>query len=559
MKINYLFPALMCVMAGLSVSCTTVPEKRAEGSKVEIKSPVKKISEAKSVSGGKKSSVLAAGERMYKRALREKDAKKRHEMFRKVRLMLEKEAARPGEKKEQKFHLRIHLLLAFIADLGQGMESNGIKAAKHYRIAADGGLEEAKIALAEFWVRHRMHLPEAAKQLESIPDLEKKAMPLHFLGVVYYVQNRNDEGFKIFRKVAALPRLERKYIHWMKKMVHNAYERFLKGGNLAAAMKELQREQFLDKKDAMIPYFMGLLENRRNDPAKAEVFFEQSVALNPALPFAYRSLAFLQAEAGREIEALDNIKVAYAVSGRHEVMLQSLIALHVKLKRTKELVFLLELHQKRKPADQNLRRFRSMLYLTQKEYKKAYRELAILLKDPKFSNNSDVLESMAAAATYIGNRKMAVQMCEKILKRSFRPVVALNLAELYVVEEQYEMALALLNDPKILVKADRLARCVIPYLKASALLAAGKKAEKEVAEFEKNLPAYLKENKNDWDVHLFVNWLKKSKTLSESARKEIRRMTDAFKGVKKVKTVKKSPVPVKKLKAQVPAKKIQKK
>ena len=61
--------------------------------------------------------------------------------------------------------------------------------------------------------------------------------------------------------------------------------------------------------------------------------------------------------------------------------------------------------------------------------------------------NPKFWKAIALAASYLGNHNEAQQAYEKILKNGFQPVMALNLAELYIVQNRFEDALKLLvND-----------------------------------------------------------------------------------------------------------------
>ena len=125
---------------------------------------VKADAKAGKASGPVKTAISEA-EMMYVKALREPNKNKRDELFKAARKALLAEA-------EQNKNYKAHLLLGYMADLGQGMKSDGIQAARHYRAAADSGMVEAKIALAEFWRRNEIFLDEAVKQILSIPDYE---------------------------------------------------------------------------------------------------------------------------------------------------------------------------------------------------------------------------------------------------------------------------------------------------------------------------------------------------------------------------------------------------
>ena len=168
--------------------CTVAPKPSAEKAPAAVPAAGKTSRTEKPATPAKP--VISDAEMQYVKALREPDKKKRNELFKAARKALLIEA-------EQNKNYKAHLLLGYMADLGQGMPSDGIQAARYYRIAADSGLAEAKIALAEFWRRNEIFLDEAAKQILSIPGYEENPNALCTLGAIYYAMYENEKGFRI--------------------------------------------------------------------------------------------------------------------------------------------------------------------------------------------------------------------------------------------------------------------------------------------------------------------------------------------------------------------------
>ena len=514
-------------------ACQHTSPSPENGQKKNVPSPLsaEKIlpgpaGEKKEVSPAK--DPVSAGEKIYIAALKEKKKDRRLLLFRNARTLLEKEASARDRKA-----LQAHFLLGRMAENGHGMSPDDILCARHYRIAADGGLKKAKFALAEFWLKRQMLLEDACKQVTTVPGYEKDPYALFLLGLIRYAQVRYEEGFSCFQKYLALARPSPENIHRIKKILLSSYEMYFKVRNYDGAMKELQKIHTLDQTDFMLYFHMGLTESRRKTFAGAEAYFNQSLALNPIFPFTYRELAYLYVKLQRNEEALDNIKIAYAVSGKNGSILSSVIDICSMTGNYRTLLRLISGYKTtRKETAFELQRLRGTVYLFLRDFPAAYREFSELMKIPGKESSTDMQENMAIAASYVGKLSVAIDMYEKILKKSFQVVPAMNLAELYIVSGSAAKALPLLENEAFRNRGSLTEKCIVPYLQGSALLVCGreKEANSRIREFEKMLPLYKKANKKDWDVHLFRDWLKKDKSLPEKVRKEILRMTDLLAG-----------------------------
>ncbi|OQA84653.1 MAG: photosystem I assembly protein Ycf3 [Lentisphaerae bacterium ADurb.Bin242] len=462
---------------------------------------------------------MTEGETLYVKALQTRDEKEREKQFKAAIEQLQKEA-------NEGSNLKAHLLLGYMADLGQGMSSDGITAARHYRAAADGGLPEAKAALAEFWLRNGIFLDAAAAQIMSIPDYQKNPAHLCTLGAIYYAQFENQKGFEVLKKAfAAAGRMPQIRVEVMK-IIHRAFEAYFKNGNFDAALVELKREQTLDANSSLIPYFMGLVELRRGNAAAAEELFNESLKRNPAVPYPYRELALIKARSGRPDEAVDDIKVAYAVSGKTRQYQQDMIEIYFLTRRYQDLITLTTRILQENPNDTDTRNIRGSIYLMRKEYTKALEDLQKLAANPKLANEPEILEGIALATSYLGRLDEARKAYEKILQAGFQPVTALNLSELYIVQNCFSDALKLLANEGFKQSKDIFVRCISAYLEATALLASGKNADAQIKLYYELLPSY-KSSQTDatsWEVELFDTWLKKA-ALSPEARKIITEMT----------------------------------
>ncbi len=465
------------------------------------------------------SGFISEGETMYIKALQTRDEKEREKQFKAVIGQLNKEA-------DEEKSLKAHLLLGYMADLGQGMASDGITAARHYRAAADGGLPEAKAALAEFWLRNGIFLDAAANQIMSIPDYQKNPAHLCTLGAIYYAQFENEKGFDALKKAFAVSsRMPQIRVEIMK-IIHRAFESYFKNGNFDAALVELKREQTLDPNSSLIPYFMGLVELRRGNSAAAEEMFNESLKRNPAVPYPYRELALIKARSGRPDEAVDDIKVAYAISGKNKQYQQSMVEILFLTHRYQDLIALTSKILQETPDDIDTRNIRASILLLRKEYAQALEDLRKLAADPKLANEPEILEGIALATSYLGKLDEAGAAYEKILQAGFQPITALNLAELYIVQNRYADAVKLLENDGFKQSKDVFIRCIASYLEASALLASGKNADAQIKLFQELLPAYKSKQTDatSWEVELFDTWLKKA-ALTPEARKVITEMT----------------------------------
>ena len=518
MKFRIWFSAV--VLSALSAACTSA-KMDEEGPRAK-ESALETVNAA-AASAATSASTVSEAELLYVKALREKDRTKRNEMFKDARKALLAEA-------ENGKNLKAHLLLGYMADLGQGMPPDGIQAARHYRIAADGGITEAKIALAEFWRRNGIFLDEAVKQLVSIPGYEENPAALCSLGSVYYAMFENEKGFEYLKKAYCSPRHTPHTRMEVLKILHLAFETYFKGNHYDAAMKELRRADELDSANYLIPYLMGLVEIRKGRLAEAEKMFERSWKRNPAVPETYREMAFLKVRSGHFDEAVDNVKTAYAVSGNRPEFERALLEIYILTKRIDELLVYLNRQLTVHPERKELRLIRISILQQKKEYRKAYDDLMILLKNhPKLENDPAFQESFANLSSVLGKYDDAVKANEQILKQGFRPVPALNLSELYIITNQFEKAVELLRHPGFKGLKDPLIQCVVPYLEACALLASGKKADEQVQMFKTALPVFLSARKSpsEWDVTMFMGWLKKS-DLPEPVKKQILEMTESI-------------------------------
>ena len=464
---------------------------------------------------------ISDAEMLYIKALREPDKVKRHEMFKVARKALKVEA--------DKKNYKAHLLLGYMADLGQGMRKDDLQAVRHYRIAADSGMPEAKIALAEFWRRNDMFPDEAIAQITSIPDYEHNPQALCSLGAIYYSKYENDKGFPFLKKAYESPKSTPGIQLEVKKIIHGAFERYFKGNRLDAALKELKRSEELKPVNHVIPYLMGLVQIRRGDLKDAEKMFDLSLSRNPAVPEPYRERALVRVRTGRVDDAIDDAKIAYAISGGNPACEQALLQIYLAAKRFDALFRFLDGQLKKQPKRHELRLFRVSLLVQKKDYAAAYRDLQVLMKDRKNAADPDVLEAYANVASTLGKYDEGIRANEAALKKGFRPVPALNLAELYIITNQFAKAVELLHHPEFARQKDPLFACVVSYLEASALLAQGKTADEQMKKFRSALPAFLSARKDpgEWDVTMFRKWLKKA-ALPDAVKKQIAEMTDAF-------------------------------
>ena len=500
------------LLAVLLTGCLTGSKNNPEQKDVKTPTAGKKAGEA----------TVSDAEMQYVKALRESDKTKREALFKAARLALEDEAVKNK-------NYKAHLLLGYMADLGQGMKHDSLLAVQHYRAAADSGMVEAKIALAEFWRRNEMFLDEAAKQITGIPNYEENPTALCVLGSIYYAMYENEKGFQILKKAFNSKNRTQNTRLEVLKIIHRAFEKYFRGNNYDAALKELQRSEQLEPRNYLTPYLMGLVEIRRGNLAEAEKMLNRSWKLNPAAPEIYREMALLKVKSKRFDEAVDDAKTAYSISGRASGYERFLMEIYILANRNAELLAFLDRRIAAEPDRKSLRMFQVTIFILNKDHKRAYADLQILKKEKKLQNDPAFQESLAVTASALGRYDEAVQANEAILKQGFRPVPALNLAELYIVTNQFAKAVELLRHPDFKDQKDPLIQCVVPYLEACALLASGKNADGQIAQFKKAVPAFLEARKEqgEWDVGMFNKWLSAAK-LPENIRKQIAELTAVF-------------------------------
>lgn len=488
--------ALLALM--ICVSCAS-PEMEAEEGK-------KAVQESR-LSGGA----------LYAQALNTQDAAKRAELLNEAFAVLRKEA--DGGNPESALH---H---AYMYDLGHGVKQDGISAAKYYRIAADSGLKKGKIALARFWLRNEMFLDDAAKLIESIPDYRKDPDCLLALGTIRYAQYQYAQGFQDL--FAAYRNAGRNFMIrdnvW--KIVHAAFFDLYKSGNYDAALAELDKAVRLNPKHPAIPYCRGLVAVKKGQNKEALAFFNQALKLDPADPFFYRERAFLHAGNGEKEAAMDDIKVAVAVSGNAAEFIHARIELYYLLRDVDGLIAYASELLKQDENDVYARVTRAGAYMLKRNYEKAYADYRKLADMPLTADIPDVQEGLALVSSHVGRLDEAEKAYEKLLEKNATPITRINLAELYIVRGKYEKALKLLDSDQLLRSADRFMKCISSYLAASALLAEGKNADAPMKTFRELLPQFKeKSEETDWDTALFENWLKHAE-LPPGAKEKIADMT----------------------------------
>ena len=458
-----------------------------------------------------------SGSVLYAQALNSRGEAKRAQLLKEAFALLKKEA--DGGNPESALHL------AYMYDLGHGVKPDGISAAKYYRIAADSGLKKGKNALARFWLRNEMFLDDAAKLIESIPDYRKDPDCLLALGTIRYAQYQYAQGFQDL--FAAYRSAGRNFMIrdsvW--KIVHAAFFDLYRNGNYDAALAELDKAAVLNPKHPAIPYCRGLVAVKRGQNKEALAFFNQALKLDPADPFFYRERAFLHARNGKKEAALDDIKVAVAVSGNAPEFVHARIELYYLLRDIDGLIACTSELLKADEKDVYARVTRAGAYMLKRNYAKAYGDYRKLSEMPLTADIPDVQEGLALVSSHVGRLDEAEKAYEKLLGKNATPITRINLAELYIVRGKYEKALKLLDSDQLLRSADRFMKCISSYLAASALLASGKNAEAPMKVFYELLPQFKeKSEETDWDTALFENWLKNAE-LPSGAKEKIADMT----------------------------------
>ena len=461
--------------------------------------------------------VKKSGREIYFQAVKTQEAEKRAALLKEAFETLQEEADRND--------LESALLLACMYDLGQGVKQDGISAAKYYRIAADGGLKKGKIALARFWHRNEMFLDDAAKQIESIPDYQKDPDCLLVLGMIRYAQYQYADGFQYLLK--AYQNAGRNFMirESVWKVIHSAFLDFYRNRNYDAALAELDKETKLNPKHPAIPYCRGLVAMKKEQRKEAEAYFNEALRLNPADPFFYRERAFLHAMNGKKEEALDDIKVAIAVSGNAVEFIRGRIELYYLLKDMDGLVQYASGLLKQDGNDVFARISRAGAYMLQRNYETDYLDYIKLSETSDMADLPEVQEGLAVASSHLDKLDDAEKAYEKLLKKDATPVTQINLAELYIVRGKYAEALKLLDSDTLLRSADKAMKCISSYLAASARLASGGNAEEAMKTFYGLLPQFKQGAEDmDWDTALFEKWLRTAK-LPPGAGEKIADMT----------------------------------
>ena len=339
----------------------------------------------------------------------------------------------------------------------------------------------------------------------------------------------NEKGFELLKKVyrsgKATPAIRLDVL----KILHGMFEKYFKGNNYDAALQELRRTDELEPGNYLTSYLMGLVELRRGNLAEAEKMFTRSWKVNPAIPETYRELAFVKVRTGRFDEALDNAKTAYDVSGKKPEFERALLEIYYLTGKIDALLGFVNARLKEHPKRFPLRLIRISIFQKKKEYRKAYEDLKVLMKEPAIAKDAAFLESWANVCSMLGQYDDTVKANETLLKDGFRQVPALNLAELYIITGRSDKSVGLLRDPGFKDVKDPLIRCVVPYLEACALLVLGKAADEQIRQFKAALPAFLAKRKDpgEWDTNMFRDWLKNA-DLPADAKDTIEEMTSAF-------------------------------
>ena len=288
---------------------------------------------------------------------------------------------------------------------------------------------------------------------------------------------------------------------------------------------ELDKAAVLNPKHPAIPYCRGLVAVKRGQNKEALAFFNQALKLDPADPFFYRERAFLHARNGKKEAALDDIKVAAAVSGNAPEFVHARIELYYLLRDIDGLIACTSELLKADEKDVYARVTRAGAYMLKRNYAKAYGDYRKLSEMPLTADIPDVQEGLALVSSHVGRLDEAEKAYEKLLGKNATPITRINLAELYIVRGKYEKALKLLDSDQLLRSADRFMKCISSYLAASALLASGKNAEAPMKVFYELLPQFKeKSEETDWDTALFENWLKNAE-LPSGAKEKIADMT----------------------------------
>ena len=135
----------------------------------------------------------------------------------------------------------------------------------------------------------------------------------------------------------------------------------------------------------------------------------------------------------------------------------------------------------------------------------------------QYAKGEGVQKDMAEAVKWL--RKVA-ESYESELKTAYSSRTSLNLAELYMILDEYDKTLSCLNR----IQEDKSPRnqALRSYLKACALLAKGENAEAEIQQFTAVLPSVSDFN---WNTDEFRFWAGQAK-ISGSALKKMIELTD---------------------------------
>ena len=151
-------------------------------------------------------------------------------------------------------------------------------------------------------------------------------------------------------------------------------------------------------------------------------------------------------------------------------------------------------------------------------HKKAQFELGLF-----YAAGRGVRQNYAEAIKWY--RKAAEQQ-NTALKKKYSSIAALELAEIYIILDEYDRAVACLDDIRLRQDQNAKICCLRSYLKACALLAKENNAEAEIRQFKQYVD-FRDREKIAWDVSAFRFWLKRAK-LSSFARQSIAELTDRF-------------------------------
>jgi tetratricopeptide (TPR) repeat protein len=193
--------------------------------------------------------------------------------------------------------------------------------------------------------RDRGELDAAVRDLRRAVELDPTAtLPLELLGDTYLSLERQDRAADRYRTYLALD--DRSAPVWYKLALAH-----YRGGDVAAALRALERSISLDNGIAEAQLLLGLCARDLGDTERAREALETAARLSPALTAPREALAMVYAEAGAVSRSVDQLEALAALDAFSADRFVALGLAHARARRHEAAVLTLGRAVERFPND----------------------------------------------------------------------------------------------------------------------------------------------------------------------------------------------------------------